>query len=235
MVVVSEYLISQSQSDIIRSFAIFYLLIICSDVAPSIITPVQSAFIKTNVGVQLFLTFMTFFFLVFLVSTTREIEMLPPFIKLLYSISYFILFITLLKININIFACIIILIFVGYFIDVNKAYYFSKTKAGGIVVNEQKDSDHAYWISIKWPVKADFILVKPEQYHILNRLFSLVYYIIAALFITGFVALLGSFRELKQQHPNVSVLEFVFSDRFVCLSNSKHTLFKRLQDAVKIF
>ena len=81
--------ISTRQADLIKSFAIFYLLLVGNYIVSSIFTCFQINFIKKNKVLQLFIAFLLFYFLVTLVSDTGKLEYTPPIEKLIYSIFYF--------------------------------------------------------------------------------------------------------------------------------------------------
>ena len=81
--------ISQGQADIIKSFAIFFLLIVSNFISGSVFACFQINFIKQHKGLQLFIAFLLFYFLVTLLSETGKLEYTPPIEKLLYSIFYF--------------------------------------------------------------------------------------------------------------------------------------------------
>ena len=88
--IISE--INQTQADLIKSFAIFYLLLLGNYIGTSIFTCYQETLIKTHKGLQLIFAFFLFYFLVTIVSNTGNLEYVPPIEKLIYSVFYFLLF-----------------------------------------------------------------------------------------------------------------------------------------------
>ena len=82
--------ISQGQADLIKSFAIFYLMIVGNFIDTSIFTCSEINYIQKNIWLQLTIAFFLFYFLVTLVSNTGTLELTPPIEKLFYSIFYFI-------------------------------------------------------------------------------------------------------------------------------------------------
>ena len=69
--------ISETQSDLIKSFALFYLLLVGNYIGDSLFTCFQINYIKTHRWIQLFIAFFLFYFLVSLVSNTGILEFTP--------------------------------------------------------------------------------------------------------------------------------------------------------------
>ena len=75
--------ISLYQADLLKSVAIFYLLILGNFIT-GLFTCNQKNFVINNKTVQTIIAFGLFYFLVTLVSETGNLEFLPPIQKLLY-------------------------------------------------------------------------------------------------------------------------------------------------------
>ena len=103
--------ISQTQADLIKSFAIFYLLLVGNYIGSSIFTCVQIKYIQHNKWLQLLISFLLFYFLVTLLSETGKLEFTPPIEKLIYSIFYFIGFLIVMRLDMRISAVVLLLIF----------------------------------------------------------------------------------------------------------------------------
>jgi hypothetical protein len=115
--------ISVMQADIIKSFAIFFLLLIGNFVVGSIFTCYQIHNIKQHIWLQRVVAFFLFYFLVTLVSNTGQLELTPPIQKLIYSFFYFIGFLVVMRLDIYISMFVLLLIFLIYFIELNKDFY----------------------------------------------------------------------------------------------------------------
>ena len=102
--------ITTDQADLIKSFAVFYLLVVGNYVGKSLFTCNQIKFIENRKDMQLFLSFLLFYFLVTLVSDTGKLEYTPPIEKLLYSIFYFMGFLMVMRLDM--YISIIVLLFI---------------------------------------------------------------------------------------------------------------------------
>ena len=120
--------ISQNQADLIKSFAIFYLLLVGNYVGTSIFTCFQITYIQKNKWLQILISFLLFYFLVTLVSDTGKLEFTPPIEKFVYSIFYFIGFLVVMRLDMRISALVLLLIFIIYFLELNKDFYLDRGK-----------------------------------------------------------------------------------------------------------
>ena len=107
--------ISLYQADLLKSVAIFYLLIL-SNFITGIFTCNQKNFIQNNKMVQTVIAFGLFYFLVTLVSNTGNLEVIPPIQKLLYTFIYFFIFLISIRLDFRVMVAIICLVVLVYFI-----------------------------------------------------------------------------------------------------------------------
>ena len=129
--------ISATQADLIKSFALFYLLLVGNFVAKSIFTCVQINHIEKHKWLQILISFLLFYFLVTVISDTGKVKFTPPIEKLFNSLFYFMGFLILMRLDISISVLVLILIFILYFIELNKDFYLEK----GTNINDQIDKD----------------------------------------------------------------------------------------------
>jgi hypothetical protein len=207
--------ITQGQADLIKSFAIFYLLLVGNYVGSSIFTCSQIKYINNHKWIQMFIAFFLLYFLVTLVSETGKLEFTPPIEKLIYSIFYFIGFIIVMRLDMRITALVLFLIFLIYFLELNKDFYLE----GGSEIDNQVDqkiyNEHQYWITLEWPFKIRLFKVKPNDFEIINKIERIIYYIILFLLIIGFIGYGGEIKDTLHRTKNLTWYDIIM-DTKIC-------------------
>ena len=210
--------ISQSQSDLIKSFAIFYLLLVGSHVDNSVFTCFQLKFIEHNKWLQLFLAFLLLYFLVSIVSDTGNLEFTPPIEKLAYSFVYFLGFLIVMRLDLRLTSIVLFLIFVIYFLELNKDFYLDM----GAKINNPVDKDiynsKHYWITFDWPFKIRLFRVNSNDFKIINKIETLLYYAIIVLLVIGFISYGGELHDNIHNSNNLTWVD-VFFDTNICSLN----------------
>jgi hypothetical protein len=206
--------ISLYQADLLKSVAIFYLLIL-SNFITGIFTCNQKNFIQNNKMVQTIIAFGLFYFLVTLVSNTGNLEVIPPIQKLLYTFVYFFIFLISIRLDFRVMVAIICLVVLVYFIELNKEYYL---ELGSTLTNNDDKkvyNDHAYWITMDWPFKVRLFPINPDQFSIINKFENVLYYFIIIFMVLGLVAYRGEITIALHKRKDLSWFE-VFSDTHKC-------------------
>jgi hypothetical protein len=207
--------ISTNQADLIKSFAIFYLLLIGNFITRSIFTCFQIKFITIHKNLQLFISFLLFYFLVTLVSNTGNREYTPPIEKLMYSVFYFIGFLFLMRLDMTVSTVVLILIFTIYFIELNKDFYLE----GGLTITNAKEKadfeNNQYWITINWPFKLKLFPVSNNDFRILNKVENVIFYIIMIVLSAGFISYGGEIKDTLKQSKKLTWIN-VLLDTDVC-------------------
>jgi len=207
--------ISQNQADLIKSFAIFYLLLVGNYIGNSLFTCFQITYIKSHKWLQLFISFLLFYFLVTLLSNTGKLEYTPPIEKLIYSLFYFIGFIIVMRLDLRVTVMVLFLIFVIYFIELNKDFYLD----AGSKINDPLDqdiyNDNMYWITFDFPFKIRLFPIEPNDFVMINKVETIIYYFILFLLVIGFIAYGGEIRDNLKHSKSLTWVD-VFSDTDVC-------------------
>lgn len=220
--------ISYGQADLIKSFAIFYLLLVANRVDSSIFTCFQIKYIQKNTWLKLLISFFLFYFLVSIVSDTGKFEFIPPIEKMVYSIFYFIGFLVVMRLDIRISGLVLLLIFIIYFLELNKDFYLER----GTVIIDPLDQDiynsNKYWITFNWPFKITLFPVKTEDFKIINQTETIIYYIILFLLLIGFVSYGGEIHDTVKNSKNLTWFD-VITDTNVCRLNDRKNFFHYLK------
>lgn len=207
--------ISTHQADLIKSFAIFYLFLVGNYIASSIFTCFQINVIKNNKTLQLFIAFLLFYFLVTLVSDTGKLEYTPPIEKLMYTIGYFLGFLVLMRLDVVISGLVLLLILIIYFLELNKDFYLDR----GENITNSKDKEiyenNKYWITFNWPYKIRLFPVNKNDFKIINRIETIIYYIIIFLLIIGFISYGGEINDTLMKNKTLTWIT-VITDTNVC-------------------
>ena len=207
--------ITENQADIIKSFAIFYLLLVGNYVGSSIFTCFQENYIRGHKWLQLLMSFLLFYFLVTLVSDTGKLEFTPPIEKLLYSLFYFIGFLVVMRLDMRVSAFVLLLVFLLYFLELNKDFYLER----GTKIDDPVDQDiynkNRYWITLDWPYKIRLFKIKQNDFKIINRIELIIYYLILFLLVIGFISYGGEIRDTISKSKNITWVD-VITDTDIC-------------------
>jgi len=206
--------ISFYQADLLKSVAIFYLLILGNFIT-GLFTCNQKNFVQNNKIVQAIIAFTLFYFLVTLVSDTGNLELIPPIQKLLYTIGYFFVFLLSMRLDFRVMVAIIGLIILVYFIELNKDYYLELKNTITSEADKKVYDDHAYWITLDWPFKIRLFPIHKEQFSIVNKFENVLYYLIITFIILGIVAYRGEITIAMHKKRDLSWYE-VFNDTHKC-------------------
>jgi hypothetical protein len=208
--------ISATQADLIKSFALFYLLLVGNFVAKSIFTCVQINHIQKHNWLQILIAFLLFYFLVTVISDTGKVKFIPPIEKLFNSLFYFMGFLILMRLDVTISVLVLILIFILYFIELNKDFYLE--------TDIQIDTDtynYKYWITFDWPYKIRWFKVKLTDFSMLNKVETVIYYTIICLLVVGFISYGGEIRDTVKNNKTLTWID-VITDTEICrLQNRK--------------
>ena len=212
--------ISTRQADLIKSFAIFYLLLVGNYVGSSIFTCFQINYIKNNKTLQLVISFLLFYFLVTLISETGKLEYTPPIEKFIYSIFYFFGFLIVMRLEVLISALVLFLIFLIYFLELNKDFYLDR----GTEINDPADEEiyikNRYWITFSWPFEIRLFPVKDYDFKIINKIETIIYYFIIFLLIIGFIGYGGEIHDTLIKNKNLSWIKII-TDTNICRIKDK--------------
>ena len=212
--------ISVFQSDLIKSFAIFYLLLVGNYIGPSLFACFQINFIKHHKLVQFILAFMLFYFLVILVSDTGKLEFTPPIEKLINCLFYFIGFLFVMRLDTKITIIVLSLIFIIYFIELNKDFYLEKGPQITNPLDQTIYNSNKYWLTLSWPISLRLFPVKNETFSVINKVETLIYYIIVFLLVIGFISYGGEIHDTLKGSKNLTWLD-VISDTDICKLKDK--------------
>lgn len=213
--------ITETQADLIKSFAIFYLLLVGNYIGSSIFTCFQIDYIQKNKWLQLCISFLLFYFLVTLVSDTGRFEFVPPIEKLVYSLLYFVGFLMVMRLDLRVSALVLFFIFILYFLELNKQFYLEKGDDVANKADRATYQSNQYWITFDWPVKMRWLKTKPEDFKLINRIERVIYYTILLLLVMGFVAYGGEIRDTVKRSKQLTWID-VITDTEICrLKNRK--------------
>ena len=207
--------ISQNQADLIKSFAIFYLLLVGNYIGGSLFTCFQINYIKSHKWLQLFISFLLFYFLVTILSNTGKLEFTPPIEKFVYSLFYFIGFVMVMRLDLILTLIVLFLIFVIYFLELNKDFYLDSSSKISNPLDQDIYNSNKYWITFDFPFKIRLFPVEPNDFVMINKVETIIYYSILFLLVIGFISYGGEIRDNLKRSKNITWVD-VFSDTDVC-------------------
>jgi hypothetical protein len=178
--------ITYTQADMVKSFAVFLMIIFGAQIGDSLINCEQLIFLKNSKWFNLISSFFLFYFLVTIFSNTGNFEDISPIVKIMYSIIYFLVFLMVMRLDMRISFFVFLLIFTIYFIELNKDYYLDQ---------KNKNNTNNFLISIDWPFKLQLIPINHDFLSVLNKIEQMLYYIILLLLVLGFISYGGEIRD----------------------------------------
>jgi len=204
--------LSETFANLTLVFVAFYGLLYAPQVS-SIITCQQHRIDNSHPIYKYIFTFGIFYFVVVVVSK-HEID-LPPIQKLINCLFYFIVFIIFNRLDSRLTMIVLGLVFLLYFIFLNKQYYYSLNQNTNIVSiksiksssNNQTNAststttnsattaafiqDHQYWITYDFPIRVRLFKVEPEQFYYMTLFNHIIIALIIIIIIFGFVNYVG--------------------------------------------
>ena len=213
--------ISVFQADLIKSFAIFYLLLVGNYIGTSLFACYEINYIKSHKWFQFTLSFLLFYFLVILLSNTGNLEFTPPIEKLINCFFYFIGFLFVMRLDMKITLIVLTLIFSIYFIELNKDFYLDKGKEIYSQLDQSIYNDNKYWFTLNWPFRVRLFPVNNEIFTTINKVETIIYYMIVFLLVIGVLSYGGEIHDTVSKSKNLTWLD-VITDTNVCkLKNRK--------------
>ena len=206
--------INDYQADLIKSVAIFYLVVTSNLLGDVVFTCYQKDYLKHHKWLQYLILFMLFYFTITVVSNTGTLEFTPPIEKFIYSLFSFIFFLFVLRLDIRIMSFLILLIFLIYFLELNKDFYLNKADT----INNSSDKNiyesNQYWITLNYPIKLRLLPIKDSEFVFINKIENILYYVVFVVLILGTISYAG---EIKQslQYKNVTWFT-VLTDTNIC-------------------
>jgi hypothetical protein len=213
--------LTETQADVIKSFAIFYLLLLANYIGSSLFTCLQINTIKTHKSIQLFSAFLLFFFSVTLISNTGNLEFTPPIEKLVHSFIYFIGFLIVMRLDMRISALVLLFIFIIYFIELNKDFYLD---LGSKITNPHDKTiynDNKYWITLNNPYKIRLFKVKQSDFKFINTIEKIIYYVIVILLVMGFIAYGGEIHDTLSKSNKLTWRNIILDTNICKLQDKK--------------
>ena len=213
--------ISVFQADLIKSFAIFYLFVVINYIGPSLFPCSEINYIYSHRWFQLIISFLLFYFFIILVSDTGKLEFTPPIEKLINSFFYFIGFLFVMRLDMKITLIVLCLIFTIYFIELNKDFFLERGKEIHNSSDKMIYDDNMYWITQNWPFKVRLFPVNNETFTIINKVETILYYIIIFLLVLGVISYGGEIRDTVSKSKNVTWLDVISNTGICKLKNRK--------------
>lgn len=206
------------QADLIITIAMFYMIIL-SNTVKNILTCHQIHFLENNKYILLFTSFMLFYFLCSLVSNTGHLKYVPPIQKLLYTIFYFFILLLTTRLDFKITFAVLGLIFLLYFIELNKSFY-----SNGDETNNSKDvSDqdslkndyNKHWITIDFPFRIRLFEFNEQHLEFIEKVEWILYIFIYVLIVLGVISYGGELKETFKNKKNITWHDVLFNNK-VC-------------------
>ena len=194
----------------------------------SIFTCSQINYIHQNKWLQLFISFLLFFFLVTLLSNTGKLEFTPPIEKLFYSVFYFMGFLIVMRLDMRISALVLLLIFLLYFLELNKDFYLESGKEITDPLDQDIYNSNKFWITLDWPFKLRLFPVNDNDFIIINQIETIIYYFIIFLLVIGFISYGGEMHDTLRKTKNLTWIDII-TDTDICILKDRKSFLHYLK------
>jgi hypothetical protein len=198
------------QKDMFITFAMFYMIIF-GNFIKGIFTCRQIYFFENNKYFIYFVSFLLFYFLCSLLSNTGILKSEPPIQKLLYTIIYFLFFLLTIRLDLKITFIVLAIIFLIYFINLNKIFYLENKNSQNNLNEESSD----YWITLVFPFKVKLIPIKKNHFDIIDKIEYILFFCLYILIFLGLLAYGGEIKDTLTRKKEVTWVD-VFLDTKLC-------------------
>jgi hypothetical protein len=204
------------QEDMFITFAMFYMIILGNNIR-GIFTCRQITFFENNKPIVLLTSFILFYLLCSLVSNTGHLKYVPPIQKLLYTVVYFVIFVITTRLDFNVTFAVLGLIFLIYFIELNKNFYIKNkdTQNNSFKPTDLHEEYNDHWITLDFPFKVRLFEIKKGHFDIIDKIETVLYFIIYILIFLGLIAYGGEIKDTLSNKKEVTWFD-VFADTKIC-------------------
>ena len=225
--------LSETIANLVMVLVAFYGILYVSQVS-SIFTCQQNRINDSHPIYKYIFTFGIFYFVAIVVS--KDNTDIPPIQKFINCLFYFVIFIIFNRLDYRLTMVVLGLVFLLYFIFLNKQYYYSLNPNTNIVSaksssNNQTSTtsttstttsattnafiqDHQYWITYDFPIRIRVFKVKPEQFYYITLFNHIIIVSIIIIIIFGFVNYIGL---LKYTYHNKIDMYNIFIHDSTCI------------------
>jgi hypothetical protein len=197
------------QADLIITFAMFYMIIF-SNTIKNLLACHQMNFLENNKYIVLLTSFILFYFLCSLVSNTGHLKYVPPIQKLLYTIGYFFLLLITTRLDFKITFAVLGLIFLIYFIELNKNFY---STAKDPDLNSSKNEYMSHWITLDYPFKIRLFPFNKKHIELIETLEWALYILMYVLIVLGLISYGGEIKDTLNNKKNITWVDVLFSNK----------------------
>ena len=129
-----------------------------------------------------------------------------------------------MRLEMRISSLVLLLIFIIFFVELNKEFYLDR----GINITDPLDQDlynsNQYWITLSWPFTLKFFKVNKEHFKVINRIQTIIYYIIVFLLVIGFISYGGEIHDTVRKSKNLTWIDVITNTSICKLENRKSFL-----------
>ena len=217
------------ETDLIASLAIGYLLIF-SHFFYNMLRCRQQHIVENSPGILYLICFVSFYFLVSLLTKTPAVNDLSPMTRLLASFIIFPIFVLSTRLDMRITGLILFLVVLLYFIRINQTYYAKYCVVGVEGYNpvcKKEDTDaHQYLISTTWPIEINFIKITQTGFASIAHIRKYTRYLIYILIVIGLICYTGEMKvALNAKHLKYTFYD-VLVDTDICNKINRRSLFE---------
>ena len=169
-----------------------------------------------------------FYFLDTLISNTGKLEYTPPIEKLIYSFFYFFGFLVVMRLDMIVSSFVLFLIFVIYFLELNKDFYLEAGNEIDNNIDQDIYKSNQYWVTLNWQFKVRLFPVKKTDFTIINKLETVIYYLIILLLVLGFIAYGGEIHDTLRRTKNLTLIDII-TDTNICRLEDRKSLWHYLK------
>jgi hypothetical protein len=142
-------------------------------------------------------------------------------------------FLIVMRLDMRISALVLLLIFVIYFLELNKDFYLERGTNIIDIIDQDIYKENQYWITLNWPYKIRSLKIKKDDFTIINQIETIIYYFILFLLVIGFISYGGEIHDTLKRTKNLTWVD-VITDTDVCRLKDRKSFLHYLKVGLRI-
>ena len=133
-----------------------------------------------------------------------------------------------MRLDMRISALVLLLVFIVYFLELNKDFYLEKRTNIIHLVDQDIYNENQYWITFNWPYKIRLLKIEKDDFTIINQIETLIYYFIVFLLVIGFISYGGEIHDTLRKTKNLTWIDII-TDTDICILKDRKSFLHYLK------
>jgi hypothetical protein len=137
-------------------------------------------------------------------------------------------FLIVMRLDMRISALVLLLIFLLYFLELNKDFYLESGKEITDPLDQDIYNSNKFWITLDWPFKLRLFPVNDNDFIIINQIETIIYYFIIFLLVIGFISYGGEMHDTLRKTKNLTWIDII-TDTDICILKDRKSFLHYLK------